>query len=140
MLQLPSDIKENWMSTAHNEIKSLEELQTWEFTELPQDKHAIACKWIFKVEYDLEGNESRYKARFVAKWNAQKFDEDYEATFAPVATQCTFQTLLAVTATKTLIIKHYDVKTNFLNGDIKEDLYISQRDEYVEIGKEGQAC
>ena len=140
MLQLPSNIKENWIKAADEEMRSLEELQTWELTELLSGKHVIGCKWIFKIKHDSEGNESRYKARLVAKGYSQKFGEDYEATFAPVARQGTFRTLLAIAATRKLNVKHYDVKTAFLNGDIKEDLYMSQPDGYGVKGKENLVC
>jgi Reverse transcriptase (RNA-dependent DNA polymerase)/gag-polypeptide of LTR copia-type/Integrase core domain/GAG-pre-integrase domain len=140
MLQLPIDVKEKWLKAADEEMRSLNELQTWELTELPPGKRAIGCKWVFKVKYDSDGKESRYKARLVAKGYSQKFGEDYEATFAPVARQSTFRILLAVAATKKLKVKHYDVKTAFLNGDIKEDLYMSQPDGYVMRGKENLVC
>jgi hypothetical protein len=41
---------------------------------------------------------------------------DYDEVFAPVVRLTTFQVLLSMSATKGLIVKHFDVKTAFLNG------------------------
>ncbi len=140
MLQLPDSVKEKWIKAADDEIKSLTELQTWVLTELPAGKHTIGCKWVFKVKSDSYGKPCRYKARLVAKGFSQKYGEDYEVTFAPVAKQSTFRTLLAVAAARNLKVRHYDVKTAFLNGDIKEELYMCQPEGYVVPGKEHLVC
>ena len=55
--------------------------------------------------------------------------------FAPVAKQTTFRTLLAVAAAKNMKVRHYDVKTAFLNCDITEDLYMTQSEGYVADGE-----
>jgi len=107
---------------------------------LPEGKQPIGYKWVFKIKHDCEGKTERYKARLVAKGYSQKFGEDYDATFAPVAKQTTFRTLLTVAAARNMKVRHYDVKTAFLNGDITEDLYMSQIEGYVAKGKEHLVC
>jgi len=76
----------------------------------------------------------------VAKGYSQKFGKDYDATFAPVAKQTTFRTLLRVAAARNMKVRHYDVKTAFLNGDITEDLYMSQPEGFVARGKQHLVC
>jgi len=131
MQKLPDSEKLEWTKATDEEIRSLKELQTWELTELPPGKQAIGCKWIFKLKRDSEGKVDKYKARLVAKGYAQEYGKDYDATFAPVAKQSTFRTLLSVAAAKNMKIRHYDIKTAFLNGDITEELYMTQPDGYV---------
>jgi len=107
---------------------------------LPAGKHAIGCKWVFKIKHDSEGKVDRYKSRLVAKGYAQMYGQDYDATFAPVAKQNTFRTLLTVATAKNMKVRHYDVKTAFLNGDIVEDLYMTQPEGYVAEGEEHLVC
>ena len=140
MQQLPSHEKEKWKKATDGEMMSLSELNTWELTELPPGKHAIGCKWVFKIKCDPGGKPDRYKARLVAKGFSQKYGQDYDATFAPVAKQSTLRTLLAISAIRKLKVRHYDVKTAFLNGDIEEELYMSQPDGYILQGNENLVC
>ena len=140
MQKLAEHEKLKWTEAADEEIKSLKELKTWQLTELPTGKQAVGCKWVFKIKRDSEGKVHRYKARLVAKGYSQKYGEDYDATFAPVAKQTTFRTVLAVAAAKNMKVKHFDIKTAFLNGDIKEELYMSQPEGYVAEGEEHLVC
>ena len=140
MEKLPNAEKLKWIEAADEEMKSLKDLGTWQLTELPPGKRAIGCKWVFKIKHDSEGKVDRYKARLVAKGYSQKYGEDYDATFAPVAKQTTFRTLLAVAAAKNMKVRHHDIKTAFLNGDVTEDLYMSQPEGYVAAGQEKLVC
>ena len=140
MQKLPMHEKQVWNKAADEEMTSLEDLQTWTLSELPQGKHAIGCKWVFKTKCNSEGKVCRYKARLVAKGYSQKFGEDYDATFAPVAKQSTFRTLMTVAAMRTMIVKHHDIKTAFLNGDIEEEIYMSQPEGYLKKGQEHLVC
>jgi hypothetical protein len=76
----------------------------------------------------------------VAKGYSQKYGDDYDATFAPVAKQTTFRTLLAVAAARKMKVRHFDVKTAFLNGEIEEDLFMSQPEGYISKGEEQLVC
>lgn len=138
--KLPDPEKLKWTKAADEEIKSLKKLQTWQLTELPEGKQAIGSKWIFKIKRDSECHVDKYKARLVAKGFTQEYGKDYDATFAPVAKQSTFRTLLTVAAARNLKVRHYDIKTAFLNGDVTEDLYMSQPEGYVADGQEHLVC
>jgi len=116
-------------------MKSLKDLETWKLTELSEGKQAIGCKWVFKIKHNSEGKTERYKKRLITKGYSQKLGENYIVTFAPVAKQTTFRTLLRVAAARNMKVRHYGVKTAFLNGDITEDLYMSQRECYVAKSK-----
>ena len=138
MQKLPVHEKQKWIEAADEEMNSLKDLQTWKFTELPTGKYAIGCKWVFKTKCDSEGKAHRYKARLVAKGYTQKYGNN--ATFAPVAKQSTFRTLLAVAPARKMKVQHYDVKTAFQNGEIEEDLFVTQPEGYVSEGEEHLVC
>lgn len=102
------------------------------------NKNVIACEWVYKLKIDSEGNIARYKARLVACGNAEEYWIDYHEVFAPVTRQTTFRTLLA--RDKKLLIKHYDVKNAFLNGELDKIIYMKQPKEFVVENKENMVC
>lgn len=94
-------------------------------------REIITCKWIVKSKEDQHGRTTRYKARLVARGFSQKYDTDYDEVFAPVVRQTTFKILLTIAGKENLIIKHYDSKTAFLNGDLHQTVYMAQPEGYV---------
>ena len=81
---LASEYSKEWKEAADSEYKSLMENDTWELVELPENREAIGCKWVFKVKYTSDGKVERFKGRLVAKGYAQKHGIDYDETFSPV--------------------------------------------------------
>ena len=74
----------------------------------------------------MEGNIVTYKARLVAKGYRQKEGIDYDETFSPVAMLKSIRILLAIAAHYDYEIWQMDVKTAFLNGNLTEDVYMTQ--------------
>ncbi|GJT52089.1 retrovirus-related pol polyprotein from transposon TNT 1-94 [Tanacetum coccineum] len=86
----------------------------------------IALKWIYKVKLDEYGDVLKNKARLVAKGYRQEEGIDFEESFAPVARIEAIRIFIANAATKNMIIYQMDVKTAFLNGDLQEEVFVSQ--------------
>nr|GEX20901.1 retrovirus-related Pol polyprotein from transposon TNT 1-94 [Tanacetum cinerariifolium] len=74
----------------------------------------------------------RNKARLVAKGYAQEKGIDFEESFAPVARLKAVRIFVAYVAHKSFPIYQMDVKTAFLNGLLKEEVYVAQPDEFVD--------
>jgi hypothetical protein len=53
-----------------------------------------------------------------------------------VAKQTTLRTLLAIAGKRRMQLKHFDAKTAFLNGELKEELFIKQPEGFVVKGNE----
>lgn len=123
---MQSRFKNEWLAAMKEELKTIEENETWELTSLPAGRKAIGSKWVFKTKYDSDNNAVRRKARLVAQGYSQKFGVDYDEVFAPVARSSTFRMLLAVTGTKGYKLRQYDVKAAFLNGTLTEEVYMKQ--------------
>lgn len=85
-----------WVRAMEEELKALEENETWEIVQLPKDKRPIGCRWIYKVKINLDGTVDRYKARLVAKGYHQKEGINFMDSFAPVAKVVTVRLLLTV--------------------------------------------
>jgi hypothetical protein len=72
----------HWRSAMEEEMESLRKNNTWDLVELPRDRKAIGCRWVYKLKKDLDGNIERYKARLVAKGYAQKYGIDFNEIFS----------------------------------------------------------
>ncbi|GJX16667.1 retrovirus-related pol polyprotein from transposon TNT 1-94 [Tanacetum coccineum] len=92
----------------------------------------IALKWIYKVKLDEYGDVLKNKARLVAKGYRQEEGIDFEESFAPVARIEAIRIFIANAASKNMTIYQMDVKTTFLNGELKEEVYVSQPEGFVD--------
>nr|GFB98719.1 retrovirus-related Pol polyprotein from transposon TNT 1-94 [Tanacetum cinerariifolium] len=92
----------------------------------------IALKWIYKVKLDEYGDVLKNKVRLVAKGYRQEEGIDFEESFAPVARIEAIHIFIANAASKNMTIYQMDVKTTFLNGELKEEVYVSQPKGFVD--------
>ena len=88
----------HWQLAMQDEMRSIEENQTWSLTDLPKGHRAIGLKWVFKVKKDSQGAVVKHKARLVAKGYVQKQGVDYEEVFAPVTRMETVRVLISLAA------------------------------------------
>eukprot|EP00253_Pinus_taeda_P001766 PITA_01766 len=106
----------------------------------PLGTKPIGCKWVFKNKHKANGSLDKNKVRLVAKGFAQKEGVDYEETFAPTVKWATIQTHFAFAAQNSWKVHQMDLKTAFLNGDLKENDFMSQPDEIVVKGQKHKVC
>ena len=118
----------------------MSDIDVWELVDLPKGYKPIGCKWVFKTKRDNKGNVERYKARLVSKGYTQREDIDFTETFSPVSTKDSFRLVMALVAHFDLELHQMDVKTAFLNGDLSEEVYMSQPEGFKENGKENMVC
>ena len=76
----------------------------------------------------------------MAKVYAQKEGIDYEETFSPTTKWGTIRTLLSMAAQNVWKVHQMDVKNAFLNGDLKENVFMSQPKDFVVKGQENKVC
>ena len=129
-----------WKSAMQREYDALIKNGTWRLVNPPIGTKPIGCRWIYKNKYKADGSLDKHKARLVAKGYAQKEGVDYTETFAPTAKWGTIRTLFSLAAQKGWKIHHMDVKTAFLNGDLKEDVYMDQPEGFSIKGQEQKVC
>ncbi|GKC05238.1 retrovirus-related pol polyprotein from transposon TNT 1-94 [Tanacetum coccineum] len=92
----------------------------------------ITLKWIFKVKLDELGGVLKNKARLVVRGYRQEEGIDFEESFAPVARLEAVRIFIAFVAHMNMVVYQMDVKTAFLNGIIREDVYVSQPEGFVD--------
>nr|GFB79823.1 retrovirus-related Pol polyprotein from transposon TNT 1-94 [Tanacetum cinerariifolium] len=114
------------------ELNELERLEVWELVPRPDKVMVITLKWIYKVKLDELGGILKNKARLVARGFRQEEGIDFEESFAPVARLEAIRFFLAYAAHKTMVVYQMDVKIAFLNGNLREEVYVSQWDWFVD--------
>jgi len=129
-----------WRKAMEEEYESIMRNNTWKLTELPEGKQPIGCKWIYKPKFKADGSIDKYKARLVAKGYSQQEGIDYAETFAPVAKLNTIRLLIALATKYHWKLHQLDVKSAFLNGELKEEVYLTQPEGFVKQGQEHLVC
>nr|GEV67357.1 retrotransposon protein, putative, unclassified [Tanacetum cinerariifolium] len=121
------------METIHVQFDELTE-QMVPVHLIPQPDYVmiIALKWIYKVKLDEYGDVLKNKARLVAKGYRQEEGINFEESFASVARIDPIRIFIANTASKNMTIYRMDVKTAFLVGQLKEEVYVSQPEGFVD--------
>nr|GEY45392.1 hypothetical protein [Tanacetum cinerariifolium] len=104
----------------------------WELVPRPDKVMVITLKWIYKVKLNELGGILKNKARLVARGYRQEMGINFGESFAPVARLEAIRIFLAYAAYKNMVIYQMDVKTVFLNGNLREEVYVSQPDAFVE--------
>lgn len=117
-----------WQTAMAREMKSLADNNVWTLCDLPSNKKALPCKWVFRVKRNPDGTVEKYKARLVVKGFKQRKGIDFEQTFSPVARMASIRALLSVSAKEKLHLTQFDVSTAFLNSKLKEEIYMKQPD------------
>lgn len=115
-----------WKEAMDLEMKSIEKNNTWYLTELPAGAKKIGLKWVYKTKLNEKGEVERHKARLVAKGYAQEYGIDYAEVYAPVSRMDTVRMILALAAQRGWDVYQLDVKSAFLHGNLKEDVYVEQ--------------
>nr|GEV83027.1 putative ribonuclease H-like domain-containing protein [Tanacetum cinerariifolium] len=133
----PKNIKEamvdsDWIESMQEELHQIDRLEVWELVDKPLCKNVINMKWLWKNKRDEENTVIRNKSLLVAKGNTQKEGVDFEESFGPVARLEAVRLFIAYAAYKSFTVYQMDVKTMFLYGPLKEEVYVNQPDGFVD--------
>nr|GEW79352.1 retrovirus-related Pol polyprotein from transposon TNT 1-94 [Tanacetum cinerariifolium] len=133
----PKNIKETmaesaWIEAMQEELHHFDRLQVWELVDKTFGKTVIRLKWLWKNNKDEDQTVIRNKARLVAKGYAQEEDIDFEESFALVVRLEAVRIFIAYAAHKSFLIYQMGMKTTFLNGPLKEEVYVAQPDGFVD--------
>ncbi|KAH0609220.1 uncharacterized protein H6S33_001448 [Morchella sextelata] len=132
---MQSDDQHLWKKAIQTEKDALDKAHTWDIVNRPSNRAVVKGKWVFKVKHNADGTIERYKARYVAKGFTQVQYQDYDETFAPVARYDSLRLLLALAAHNGWIPQQMDVKSAFLYGVLKEEIYMELPEGYRQDNK-----
>nr|GEV77742.1 hypothetical protein [Tanacetum cinerariifolium] len=118
----PKNIKEAmagsvWIESMQEELYQFDRLDVWELVDIPLCKNVINMKWLWKNK---------------PKGYAQKERVDFKESFAPIARLEAVRLFIVYAAHKSFIVYQMDVKTAFLYGPLKEEVYVNQPDGFVD--------
>nr|GEX59510.1 retrovirus-related Pol polyprotein from transposon TNT 1-94 [Tanacetum cinerariifolium] len=122
----------SWIESMQDELNQFEILQVWELVSRPEGKSIIALKWIWKNKCDAENIMFRNKTCLVAKGYMQEERIYFEESFALVACLEVVQMFIDYAAHKNITIFQMDVKMAFLTGPLKEEVYVSQPEGFID--------
>ncbi|GJT47297.1 retrovirus-related pol polyprotein from transposon TNT 1-94 [Tanacetum coccineum] len=125
-------LESSWIEAMQEEIHEFERLQVWELVPCPDKVMLIKLKWIYKVKINEFGGVLKNKARLVAQGLRQEEGIDFEKSFTPVARIEAIHIFVANATNKNMTIFQMDIKTAFLNGELKEEVYVSQPEGFVD--------
>jgi hypothetical protein len=126
----------HWKCAAEEEYLMHMQNQTWEVVKLPPGKKAIGSGWVFRVKRNADGTVERYKGRIVAKGYSQRPGIDYTEVFAPTSRQAAIRLILALAALEDLELRSVDISHAFINGELDEEIYMTQPEGFQEYGPE----
>jgi hypothetical protein len=115
----------DWVLAMQEELNNFKRNEVWTLVPRPK-QNVVGIKWVFRNKQDEHRVVTRNKARLVAKGYAQVAGLDFEETFAPVARLESIRILLAYATHHSFRLFQMDVKSAFLNGPIKEEVYVEQ--------------
>ena len=113
-----------WQYAITMELKMLQALDTWEYTELPPGKHAVGHKWVFTVKYTPTGQLDKFKARLTAQGFSQVYGEDFLETFSPTMRSDSLRVLLAIAAYENLSIRQVDIVSAYPRSKLHANVYM----------------
>nr|GEY06026.1 retrovirus-related Pol polyprotein from transposon TNT 1-94 [Tanacetum cinerariifolium] len=133
----PKNVKEAmtdpaWIESMQEELLQFKRLDVWVVVPASDNISPLTLKWLFKNKHDEEKMVIRNKPRLVVKGYRQEEGIDLEESFAPDARMEAIRIFLAFAAHKSFTVFQMDVKTAFLHGTLKEDVYVYQPKGFID--------
>ena len=113
-----------WEAACEAERCAFEHMGVYEVVPRPTGRKVVGSKWVFRIKRSPDGAIQKYKARVVAQGFTQIEGVDYDEMFAPVAKFASLRVILALAAKRDLEVQQMDVKSAYLNGELKEEIFM----------------
>ncbi|GJU50181.1 retrovirus-related pol polyprotein from transposon TNT 1-94 [Tanacetum coccineum] len=115
-----------WVDAMQEELNQFYRNKVWTLVPLLYEKIYIGSKWVFRNKKDEHGIVTTNKARLVAQGYSKEEGINYDETFAQVVRMEAIRIFLAFSTYMDFIVFQMDVKSAFLNGKLKEEVYVKQ--------------
>lgn len=127
-------------SAMQAEFDALHHNHTWDLVSRSSAQNLVGCKWVFRIKRNPDGSIDRYKARLVAKGFHQRPGWDYTETFSPVVKPATIRIVLTLAIRHGWSIRQLDVNNAFLQGTLKEEVFMIQPPGFVDKNFPDHVC
>ena len=113
---------------------------TWDLVPSSAASRVVQCKWVFRTKLKADGSLDKYKARLVAKGFQQTPGVDYDETFSPVIKASTIRIVFTTDVSRGWDIQQIDINNAFLNGDLREEVFMTQPECFSDSAKPHHVC
>nr|GFB53216.1 retrovirus-related Pol polyprotein from transposon TNT 1-94 [Tanacetum cinerariifolium] len=120
------------IDSMQEELLQFKRLDVWVLVLAPDNISLLTLKWLFKNKHDEEQTVIRNKSRLVVRGYRQEEGINFEESFASIARMEAIRIFLAYDAHKSFMVFQMDVKTTFLHGSLKEDVYVCQPEGFID--------
>nr|GEX04351.1 retrovirus-related Pol polyprotein from transposon TNT 1-94 [Tanacetum cinerariifolium] len=121
-----------WIDSMQEELLQFKKLDVWRLVSAPDNITPLTLKWLFKNKHDEEKTVIQNKSLLVVRGYRQEEGIDFKESFAPVARMEAIRIFLAYAAHKSFTLFQMDVKTAFLHGKLKEDVFVCQPEGFID--------
>nr|GEW67020.1 hypothetical protein [Tanacetum cinerariifolium] len=121
-----------WIESMQEEIFLFKRLDVWVLVPAPNNNKPLTLKWLFKNKHDDKKTVMQNKSRLVVRGYRPEEGIDFKESFALVARMEAVRIFLAYAAHKSFTVCQMDVKTAFLHGSLKEDVYVCQPEGFID--------
>nr|GEX73007.1 retrovirus-related Pol polyprotein from transposon TNT 1-94 [Tanacetum cinerariifolium] len=133
----PKNVKEAmtdpaWIDSMQEELLQFKRLDVWVLVPVPDNISSLTLKWLFKNKHDEEQTVFRNNSRLVVRGYRQEERINFKESFASVARMEAIKIFLEYAAHKSFTVFQMDVKTAFLYGSLKEDMYVCQPESFID--------
>nr|GFA03074.1 retrovirus-related Pol polyprotein from transposon TNT 1-94 [Tanacetum cinerariifolium] len=133
----PKNVKEAmtdpaWIDSMQEELLQFKRLDVWVLVPALDNISPLTLKWLFKNKHDEEQTVIQNKSRLVVRGYRQEEGIDFEESFTPDARMEAIRIFLAYAARKSFTVFQMDMKTAFLHGSLKEDVYVCQHEGFID--------
>jgi Reverse transcriptase (RNA-dependent DNA polymerase) len=132
--------KPEWRHAMSLEINALAANNTWTLIPPQPNQQPVGCKWVYRIKRRADGSIERYKARLVVKEFHQIEGIDYFDTFSPVVRPTTIRIILSIAVSSQWPIRQLDVHNAFLNGDLTEQVLMTQPPGFIDPDHPDHVC
>nr|GEW40147.1 retrovirus-related Pol polyprotein from transposon TNT 1-94 [Tanacetum cinerariifolium] len=132
----PKNVKEAmtdpaWIESMQEELLQFKKIDVWVLVPAPDNISPLTLKWLLKNKHDEEQTISQNKSRLVVRGYHQEEGINFKESFALVSRMEAIRIFLAYAAHKSFSMFQMDVKTSFLHGSLKEDVYVCQPEGFI---------
>ncbi|GJR09180.1 retrovirus-related pol polyprotein from transposon TNT 1-94 [Tanacetum coccineum] len=133
----PRNVKEAmtgpaWIESIQEELLQFKRLDVWVLVPAPDHIKPLTLKWLFKNKHDEENTDIQNKTRLVVRGYHQEEGIYFEESFASVARMEAIKIFLVCATHKSFTVFQMVVKTAFLHGTLKEDIYVYQPEGFID--------
>ncbi|XP_074292794.1 putative mitochondrial protein AtMg00820 [Silene latifolia] len=125
----PNNIKvaptnSDWIVSMQDELGQFQRNKVWHLVSRPPNRIVIGTRWVLRNKLDDLGAIVRNKAKLVVHGYNQQEGIDFDETVALVARLEVIRLSIAFASHKGFKLFQMDVKSTFLNGYLKEEVFV----------------